>query len=116
MPDTYNEGMHTGQQDKRLDNAEDRLTRINGSIDDTRKALLRLELAVQQLRSDFTSAGATVLATALALKQAGDTARQAAETAKHAAENRWAPTMRILAVAAVITTVLGLVLAVALKK
>jgi hypothetical protein len=97
-----------GRQDELLERHQARLDKLNGSLADVAIAMTKFTLEIQQLRSDFTSAAATVVATATALEKAQIQARQTADDKAKAADKRWSPWAKTFVVIGAVVGVVAL--------
>lgn len=100
--EAFDRGHTAGEIAAQLRGHDAHFAQINGSIDRTAEALEGLRLDVQRLASEATSAAATVVTTAQALKDADDARRRTAEQS-------WSPFARLFAVVAALAALAGLV-------
>jgi len=105
-------GRRVGQVDAALSEHDERLDKINGSMERLANEMGEVKLAVQRLGDDARSAATTVLATAKALKEERDATAEALRARTERADQRWTPAMRFGALAGSAATVLGVAIAV----
>jgi len=91
----YARGKREGLIDARLDQHEERLDKINGSLDRFATEMSGLKLGVQRLGDEARSAATTVLATAKALKDERDATAAALRATTDRSNQRWTPAMRL---------------------
>ena len=114
-PTHFEHGRHQGVQDRQLQEHQNRLDKINGTIVQFTEAMHGHTLAIQQLRSDFTSAAERVIATAKTLKEAAATQRQVDADARQLAERKWFPWGNLFIVLSVLIALAGLILVLVLR-
>ena len=94
----YRRGRSEALVDARLDQHEERLDKINGSLDRFATEMSGLKLGVQRLGDEARSAATTVLATAKALKDEREATAAALRATVDRSERKWTPMMRLTAV------------------
>jgi len=112
MPDPrseYERGVETGGIISRLEGHDKHFAKINGSLDAVAEQLAALVLAVQRLGDQAVARDATVVTTALALKDANDARRTADDDHQRTTDRRWTPTARLITVVTVLVALAGLV-------
>jgi len=93
----FERGKRVGQVDAALSDHDERLDKINGSMERLADEMSGVKLAVQRLGDDARSAATTVLATAQALKEERDATAEALKAATERSDRRWTPAMRLAA-------------------
>jgi len=100
--DAFERGQRSGKTDARLDGAEDRLHKINGSISELIAEVRIVATNVQRLADRFEASEKTVIATAEALEKA-DVARRAK------VDQGWSPLARWATAITLVSALLGAV-------
>ncbi len=108
----FERGKRAGQVDAALVDHDERLDKINGSMERLATEMSGVKLAVQRLGDDARSAATTVLATAKALKEERDATAEALRARTERADQRWTPMTRLGAVLGSFATFVGGVVAV----
>jgi len=98
LQNAYERGRKAGQVDSSLTQHEERLDKINGSLDRFATEMSELKLGVQRLGDEARSAATTVLATAKALKDEREATAAALRATVDRSERKWTPMMRLTAV------------------
>jgi len=101
-----------GRSEARLDQHEERLDKLNGSLDRFATEMSGLKLGVQRLGDQADSDAATRLATAAALKEEREATASALRASTERAERRWTPAMRLGALLGSFATVIATAVAV----
>ena len=96
----FERGRKSGQTDSTLEQHEDRLDKINGSLARFADEMSGLKLGVQRLGDEAHSAAATLIATAKALKDEREATAAALRLSTERSVRRWTP-------AAQVATILG---------
>ena len=105
----FERGKRAGQVDAALVDHDERLDKINGSMERLATEMSGVKLAVQRLGDEARSAASTVLATAAALKDEREATAAALRATTERADQRWTPTMRLAALAGSLATAIGAV-------
>ena len=93
----YELGRKAGQVDSSLDQHEERLDKINGSMGRLADEMAGIKLGVQRLGDQADSDASTRLATAAALKEEREATASALRASTERANQRWTPAMRLTA-------------------
>jgi hypothetical protein len=107
--ESHDRGFAAGEIAARLAGHDERLAKINGSMNEVAEALQSLTLAVQRLGDQAVARDATVVTTAKALKEAEEARRDKTEQS-------WTPLTRTIALMAGVATVVVTLLAIAARK
>jgi len=97
-----------GKTDARLDDHDDHLAKINGSIERMSNEMHSLTLAIQRLVDQGTARDATVITTAAAL-------RDAEKARRDKSEQTWSPFAKTITVLGVLLVAVGILLAAVLR-
>jgi len=100
-------GREAGRLDSILDQHEERLDKINGSMTRLADEMGGLKLGVQRLGDQASSDAATRLATAQALKEEREATAAALEATTNRANQKWTPRLTLAAFLGSIATVSG---------
>ena len=103
----YERGKHAGKLDATVADHEERLNKLNGSLDRFATEMAGLKLGVQRLGDQADSDAATRLATAAALKEEREATASALRASTERAERRWTPAMRLTALLGSLAAVVG---------
>jgi hypothetical protein len=98
----FQRGRAQGETDTTLAGHTQHLAKINGSMEKVAERLDRLTLQMQRMADSMEADRATVVKTALALKEADEARRQKGE-------QRWTPAARAFAVLAVLVSLASLI-------
>jgi hypothetical protein len=108
----YDRGVAAGEIATRLQNHEEHLSKINGSMEDVAHELSGVKLTLQRMADSMDADRRTVVTTAEALKQEREsTAAALASTRiqqKETAERRWTPFQRGAVIIGAIAATTGL--------
>lgn len=97
----YRRGQQDGATESRLDGHDQHFASINGSLAVISEQLRAMNLAVQRLGDQADASARTVIATAVALKEADDVRRSKSEQA-------WSPLTKIFAAIAAAAAMVGI--------
>jgi hypothetical protein len=99
--EAFARGVTAGEIAEQLRSHDDRLNKINGSIERTADALEVQAMALQRIADQMEADRKTVVVTAQALKDEGEARRNTAEV-------RWTPTARAISVMMALVALVGL--------
>ena len=105
----YERGRKAGQVDSSLDQHEQRLDKINGSLTRFADEMSGLKLGVQRLGDEARSAASTLIATAKALKDEREATAAALQATTDRSNRKWTPAAQIGTLLGALAAIIGAV-------